>query len=97
VNQDNELLRGESDRRLDRAIRAVIAEPAPKELRNRLIQTALGSGAGGSSMSRHRLLERVTNMIQTHKRLSVAASAAVAALAAGLALALSLVSPAGQV
>ena len=35
-------------------------------------------------------------MIQTHKRLSLAAAVAVAALAAGLALSMSLVSPSGR-
>ena len=89
-------LHDESDRALDRAIRAVMAEPAPEEAKNRVIQTALGFAAGESSSPQNHFLERVMNMIQAHKRLSLAAAAAVAALAAGLTLSMSLVSPSGQ-
>jgi hypothetical protein len=96
MNQENESLRDESDRVLDRAIRAVLAQPAPEEVKNRVIQTAIGFAAGGQGGSREYLLQRVMNMIQTHKRLSVASVAAVAALAAGVVLAISLLSPSGR-
>ncbi len=92
----NEPLHDESLNVLDRAIRAVMAEPVPEETRNRVIQTALGFAGGEPNIPRNSFLERMLNMVQTHKRLSVTSAAAVAALAAGVALFISLVSPAGR-
>ncbi len=96
MTMKNESLHDESDRALDRAIRAVMAEPAPEEVKNRVIQTALGFAVGEPSVSHNHFLERVMNMFQKRKRLSVAAAVTVAALAAGLALSISLVSPSGR-
>jgi len=96
MNINNESLRDESDGALDRAIHAVMAEPAPQKVKNRVIQTALGLGGGEPNVPRNHFLERMLNMVQTHKRLSVASAAAVAALVAGLALSISLVSPSSR-
>jgi hypothetical protein len=96
MNIENEWLHDESDRALDRAIRAVMAEPDPEEVRNRVIQAALGFGGSEPDVPRNHFLERMLNMVQTHKRLSVASAAAAAALAAGLALSIALVSPSGR-
>ncbi len=93
---NNEPLRDELGNALDRAIRAVMAEPAPEEVKNRVIQTTLGFAVGEPRASRDHFLERVMNMVQTHKRLSVASAAALAALAASLALSICLVSPSGR-
>ncbi len=73
-----------------------MSEPTPEEVKNRVIQTALGLARGEPRKSRNHFLERMLNMVQTHKRLSVASAAAVAALAAGVALSISLVSPSGR-
>jgi hypothetical protein len=94
MNRQKEPFHDESDRALDRAIRAVLTNPAPEEVKNRVIQAALGFAESDPGVSRDHFLERVVNMFQSHKRLSVAA--AVAALAAGLALSIFLVSPSGQ-
>jgi hypothetical protein len=96
MNANQEPVLDESDRALDRAIRAVLAEPAPTEVKNRVMERALGFSGGGPRVSHGDLLEKVMNMIQTHKRHSVAAAAMIAALAAGLVLTVSLVSPAGR-
>jgi len=96
MNTKNESVLGESDGALDRAIRALMAEPAPEEAKNRVIQTALGFAVDEPRVSRNHFLERMLNMVQTHKRLSVASAAAVATLAAGLALSISLMSPSGR-
>jgi hypothetical protein len=96
MNPNHEPVLDESDRTLDRAIRAMLAEPAPAEVRNRVMERALGFSGGGPRVSRGDFLEKVMNMIQTHKRHSVAAAAVVVALAAGLAITISLVPPSGR-
>jgi len=96
MNKTNEPLHDESGRALDRAIRAVLSEPAPEEVKNRVIQTALGFAVGEPRVSRNHFREKAMTMFQMHKRLSVASAAAVAALAAGLALAISLESASGR-
>jgi hypothetical protein len=73
-----------------------MAQRAPDEVKNRVILIALSFAGGEPSVSRNHFLERVTNMIAAHKRLSVAASVAIAAMAAVLALSISAVSPAGR-
>ncbi len=96
MNIKNHQLRDESELGLDRAIRAAMAEPAPEEVKNRVMNTALGFTVGEPSVFHNYFLEGMLNMIRTHKRLSVASAVAVAALAAGLALSISLVSPSGR-
>jgi hypothetical protein len=96
MNIKHHHIRDESELALDRAIRAAMAEPTPEEVKNRVIQTALGFAGGEPNVPRNLFLERMLNMVQTHKRLSVASAAAVAALAAGVALSISLVSPSGR-
>ncbi len=96
MNIKHHHIRDESDLALDRAIRAVMSEPIPEEVKNCVIQTALGLAMDEPRKSRNHFLERTLNMVQTHKRLSVASAAAVAALAAGMALSLSLVSPSSR-
>jgi len=96
MNLKHHHIRDESELALDRAIRAVMSEPTPEEVKNCVIQTALGLAVDEPRESRNHFLERMLNMVQTHKRLSVASAAAVAALAAGVALSISLVSPSGR-
>ncbi len=93
---NDEPLYDESLNALDRAIRAVMAEPVPEEVRNRVTQTALGFAGGEPNVPRNHFLERMLNMVQTRPRLSVATAMTVVALAAGLTQFLFLVSPAGQ-
>ncbi len=59
MKRSNEPLRDESDRALDRAIRAVMAQPAPEEVKNRVIQTALGFTAGGPSAFHDNLYDNI--------------------------------------
>jgi hypothetical protein len=94
MNPDNAPLPDEPASELDRAIRAVLAEPVPEKLKARVIRDALGLAADRPGVSSYPFLESVKIMIQTHKRLSSAA--AVLAVAAALALAVSLVSPSGR-
>ena len=92
----NHHLRDESELGLDRAIRAALAEPAPEEIKYRVMQTALGFTEANPACPGNHFLERMMDMIQMHKRFSVASAVAVAALAAVLALSMSLVSPSGR-
>ena len=61
-----------------------------------MIRAALDFAVGEPGVYHNHFLERMMNMIQTRKRLSVAAAVSVAAFAAGFALSISLVSPSGQ-
>jgi hypothetical protein len=80
MNRKNAPRHDESDRALDRAIRAVMAEPAPEEVKNRVIDVALGFAAGEPRVPRERFLETMMTMIRTRKQLSGATAAAVAAM-----------------
>ncbi|WP_165227338.1 hypothetical protein [Aquisphaera insulae] len=74
--------RDESDRLLDRAIWAASAEPIPVDTLDRVIETAIGYPAPDEREgSRLPVLERMLNMVRTHRRLSAtAATVACAAL-----------------
>lgn len=82
----------EDDRALDRAIRAVLAEPPPDDVKNRVLQTALGWADSQPDRSRNGVLKNMLILIRTHKRVSGAVATVAAACAAGFALLL-LLSP----
>jgi hypothetical protein len=96
MNLKNHQPDDESELGLDRAIRAALTQPAPEGLKQRVMKTALGFAVDDPRESRSHFLERMLNMVQTHKRISVASAMAVAALAAGLALSIFLISPTGR-
>jgi hypothetical protein len=92
MNDIRKSLHDESDEALDRAIRAATEQPSPSDVKNRIIETAAAWQRKPHVGVDYHLLERLRTMILAHKRLSLAAAAAVTALAASLILYISLFS-----